>query len=550
MFDNVPQLECPLLAKAAPVPKRLVSSLLIMLPTKSKCRRFGSYQPILLAFIILLVVRVNYVNQKQNLYGDELSSVSLAFGNPGWGSETFETGKIYTGKELRETTYIDSECPEAGLLHDLKSLYNDNDDPSHASLYYMALRCALSGIDVPDMATLVWRGCGLNILFFCVSFFVVFSFLKRAFHDSVALQTFCLLLAFANPVSISISLFVREYAMSEMFFGIFALWFVNFPSCIKCVHSKRFARWALSGVVVIACFVSCGYFNAVLVILAFSLIGCHCIREKNGKSLVPLFAIAIGAVILCVVMYRGFFNFIADERTAEVSGKLKGGDLISNLKATMSGLVYVFIKRVFTVPLFCASVLCIVYLGFRKRIPGLAIKQSALWLLGITMLWIIIVLWLATWKSERFISPSVPIFLSIVYGCLYPLFRLAYKGFPWIAVAIVIVFILNTDSVGHLEKTDSRVWRAGNERRIFLYGPNLSEINTMNQLIPYIGDDQKCVIIEKVADIRRFSQNTNGEIHVFGYKGCDELRSQSDFACSYDFNTWMDDYVLKGRSVN
>lgn len=508
-------------------------------------RRLYAQLPILLTFLLLLGARLYWISCKENLYGDEMTSVCIAFGNPGWGRQTFDNDRVYTGSELRKLTYTDSENPNGGVAHDLRRLHRYNSDPSHASLYYMALRCALADIDAPNMKTLVWRGCGLNLLFFSISFAALALLLQKLFPTNAALQAFCLIIAFANPAAMSTTLFVREYAMAGMFLCLFALWLAYSPGFGAGISRKPTAGWAFGGAAITACLVSCGYFNAAFVALSFALIAYRCIRAKEKRLPIWLLGISAAAVVVCWAMYLGFFNFIIDDRTAEVSDKLQGGSLINNLKATAIGIGYIFLKRILTLPLLFTMATCATYLYIRRRLRNIRPNRIELEFLAIGTAWMIAVLWLATWKSERFVSPAIPLAVAIFSASLYRLFASCHKRLPVIIALVTFVFSQFPGNVDHLERTASRTWRAAGEKSIYLYGPDYAEINTMPQLIPYIADNQKCVILKDMDDLHRFATNTEKEVHVFGSNGCEELEKQVGLSRIYNFNTWTSDYVIR-----
>lgn len=180
--------------------------------------------PILLVFFLALLTRLYWIHEKEYMYIDDPTSVSLAYNLPGWGKKTFEAGHILTGKELRQQCYIDDRGGLEGLWDDLAALHHDNRDGSHASLYYMALRCALTGVDTPSTDVLIRRSCGLNLVFFGLSFLSMALLLRMLFPGKTMLTTFCLLLAYMNPVSVSNVLQAREYLMAEWLFVLWAYW--------------------------------------------------------------------------------------------------------------------------------------------------------------------------------------------------------------------------------------------------------------------------------------------------------------------------------------
>ena len=75
--------------------------------------------PILLVFFLALLTRLYWIHEKEYMYIDDPTSVSLAYNLPGWGKKTFEAGHILTGKELRQQCYIDDRGGLEGLWDDL-----------------------------------------------------------------------------------------------------------------------------------------------------------------------------------------------------------------------------------------------------------------------------------------------------------------------------------------------------------------------------------------------------------------------------------------------
>ena len=199
------------------------------------------------------------------MYGDEPTSVCIAYDQPGWGGNTYPSHTVFTGKELRKLAYLDDRGGLKGLFHDLAALHRDNRDPSHASLYYMTLRLALTGTDTPAMDSLILRSCTLNLLFFSLSFFALYFLLNALFPTHKSLVAFCLLLAYLNPISISNTLLAREYQLSECLFTLWGVW------CWKVFHriERGAPAWSFgtfcNGTVLSAALLSCGYFNALFI---------------------------------------------------------------------------------------------------------------------------------------------------------------------------------------------------------------------------------------------------------------------------------------------
>ena len=301
--------------------------------------------PILLVFFLALLTRLYWIHEKEYMYIDDPTSVSLAYNLPGWGKKTFEAGHILTGKELRQQCYIDDRGGLEGLWDDLAALHHDNRDGSHASLYYMALRCALTGVDTPSTDMLIRRSCGLNLVFFGLSFLSMTLLLHMLFPGKTMLTTFCLLLAYMNPVSVSNVLQAREYLMAEWLFVLWAYW------CLRAaarIHNQQ-TLWApgtfTGGLAISAALLSCGYFNALFFGLSLLCLAVYSCRQHAYKDLGFYPVLGIVSLLLCVLLYEGFFNFLHDARATEVADKMQGGDWLSNLRLTVIGLGYITALR-------------------------------------------------------------------------------------------------------------------------------------------------------------------------------------------------------------
>ena len=168
----------------------------------------------LIVFAVLLAVRVAGIATRAQLHSDETFSVMLAQRNPAYYTPLPDS-TVLTGAEIKAMLVNDEP-----LTTDLSGLYHVNHDDPHASLYYMALRVALSGLDSFDAGEVALRGGLLNLLFFAMAFLailrtgrILFGDLKNGWLVTMAV----LALAFGSKASVENTLFVREYQMAEMF---------------------------------------------------------------------------------------------------------------------------------------------------------------------------------------------------------------------------------------------------------------------------------------------------------------------------------------------
>ena len=482
------------------------------------------------------------------MYGDEPTSVCIAYDQPGWGGNTYPSHTVFTGKELRELAYLDDRGGLKGLFHDLAALHRDNRDPSHASLYYMTLRLALTGTDAPAMDSLILRSCTLNLLFFSLSFFALYFLLNALFPTHKILVAFCLLLAYLNPISISNTLLAREYQLSECLFTLWGVW------CWKVFHriERSAPAWSFgtfcNGTVLSAALLSCGYFNALFIgLTGLCLLYCSIRHSHTCKDLLFYAALCIGSLMLCICLYQGFFNFLHDARTMEVTDKIQGGSWTDNLLSTFISGGYIVLIRMLT-PIW-AGVLAsaIVYKLFHKKEVRLP-RIPSFWLFACALVWTATVLWMAPWKSTRFIASALP--LCMVVAAYYSAFCLHRTPHTWKAI-LVTAFIGYANMeypIEHLERTANCPWPA-HARRVVLFGPDDAEKNTLNLMIPYLGDSQECVIVERPEELSRYAAEGDSILYVYGESHDPVLRQQPGFIAEERFNAWMGCFTFHARQA-
>lgn len=62
---------------------------------------------VLVVFTVCLATRIYYVHEKSVIEGDELTSLTLAYNNIGWGDNTYLPGHTYNADELRSNLLAD-----------------------------------------------------------------------------------------------------------------------------------------------------------------------------------------------------------------------------------------------------------------------------------------------------------------------------------------------------------------------------------------------------------------------------------------------------------
>lgn len=291
---------------------------------------------VLVVFTVCLATRIYYVHEKSVIEGDELTSLTLAYNNIGWGDNTYLPGHTYNADELRSNLLADDRGGLAGYAADIKALWLDNRDASHASLYYMLLRTSLLMVGHASVDEAVRWGCGLNIAIFVLTFFLAAIVAARLLHRHRGLVPLALLLAFLNPLSISTTLLLREYQLAECLAAVFFLVFLRISVQIGSRRNPlTLSNIALASVAA-AAFMSAGYFNTFLVLFACGYLAFEAKRNGLVGKTATMLAVCVPlCLVVAVMLYSGFFNFLTDVRTSEVVSKAQGGGFISNAAVTV-----------------------------------------------------------------------------------------------------------------------------------------------------------------------------------------------------------------------
>lgn len=484
-------------------------------------------------FIACLSVRVYYIGEKKGLDGDEHTSFTLAYNAVGWGDNAYQEG-TYEAENLRKILFVDDCGGWNGYCKDIKSLWQDNRDPSHASLYYMLLRTALIGHSSTVLSDAIWRACSLNLILFAVSFCMMALLLFRVLPNCRWIP-FIVFLAYINPVSVSITLLIREYQAAEMMLVAFALVAVWIYGKLKGNRSILQIMPVLALAVTSALLVSVGYFNAFFII-AFSLFCIYrLVISKRYVQIVFFPIVAALSVFLCWLLYQGFFNFFGDARTGEVTTKLTGANFFSNIYYSGGAVVKLLVFDVFGYFMLAVLVCFAIYFVAKKRnLP----KIDNLWIFVIAYICFGIIMILSTWKLSRYVSAYIPLLLVPVAYYIASMF----KSRKLVAV-IGVLALVHTLLGGRVRFLMNDFADFPTDKIVYLYATYDGDRNTLSLLIPHLHDGQKVQIISDIKQISEF--NADGKAIVFADNDMQALLDCPNLESATQFNPWQMIYVLK-----
>ncbi len=492
---------------------------------------------LLIVFFLGLGLRIYWITQKTGFHGDELTSLSIIWnGVDGNGHLMHDAHRIYQAEELRHF-FADETGGLHGLRQDLRALWENNQDVPHASLYYMLLRCALTAVSVPSAQAVIAWGCGLNLLFFAIGFFAAARMLC-SHSGKWYWPAFALGMGYLNSISVSNTLFLREYALAEM---AVMLLFYQVLRLREYMHEKRplfRPSVFLPSIGVTTLALSCGYVNALLVLFLACWLGAAAYKERLfGKSLAFVLSVGLLATLFCWALYAGFFNYVLDPRIARTSDKLQVTAFPVEIGSTIKGFARLLILRLLS-PV--GSILLVASLWFtirHKRKLQVSIPKG-MWVC--LCLWLGIYLFLVPWKDERFLAPGAPLLMFLFAA-------LSYRLLPLLTLCACC-----TSLVPNLISYRSPTNQINLDRchRLVLLGPDAEERKMASLLTAEIGTGQELVIVESQDEIIHWQspRDTSFLLLTATYEKPEaELLTHYTVASEGKLNLWMNYYELRRK---
>lgn len=404
---------------------------------ETACSRIPLWAWCALIFCVAVGARVYWLEKKETLHLDETLSLELAFyrpKNPGFEDAQKNGGvsRVYTGKELKE---ISLSCdPSLGAAVDtVKKLRDNNRDAPHTNFYYSLLRLWWIGNDgKTSFSSLKWHGCALNFVFFAGTFLALVALLKRLFGKEnkaavcagLVAGTFC-------TAAISDTIFMRPYALQEPFFVLFTLGAVvlieKLRGNVPIVTPKNLFVYAF----LTALTLLTAYFSVAYVILIFALLAIFAWRGNERRSVPFLGAIFVGAVAIASVIYPDYLNGFFCYRGKEAAGKFALETLGSNLSSSFKAVAASLCDGLFYVPVIALLIAFGAWRYFfdtRER-DGDGNANAAengtptrdalkdrlpLILVGIALAWSCACMFLAPYKTLRYIMPMASILALLI----------------------------------------------------------------------------------------------------------------------------------------
>ena len=464
-------------------------------------------------YALALGVRVYWLSQKEGLHVDEGLTVALACYNDFLVTSNYEYGKKYTGKELKEASFVSSASLKDALA-DARSLWKDNRDPPHTNLYYTFLRLSLVGIKTGDVAPIVFRGGVLNLLFFSVSFIFFFLLMRLLFAGNELLQyaaTFC---AFLSTAAISNTLFIRPYQIQETLFIVFCYYFALSLGWKKyIIHEKKFFAGVIKPVLLMSLITGLTLMTGYYALIFIGLFGLYAIYlQCKNKTFaeIPFYFVVLGlGIVIAWILYPKYFSGFLSYRGTETI-KTLSRDITGNIKSSLAVMGTFLHKHFFTYPVIALCFLCLAYLLFplirgikttgKITQDGAAVKKTAVYIFDASLLYLFVVMILAPYKVLRYCMPVFPFFVILPVMLIGPI-RARSKKIAFVATLLLCgSFAFNAARETNIEnlfrnKQSRYVFTENKNTPVYVINASWSLFKYAN-LIPYVNDEQSYYFVD------------------------------------------------------
>lgn len=457
---------------------------------------------LILLFCVISGIRFYWLNQKQTFHIDEMYGISIVTQNEYglWSGKSFEKGKAYTGKEIKDVIFFD-DASIKDTARDLVHLWIYNKDTAYNNLFIYLSRLWFTGFKSSDFKETFLRAGMLNFIFFCFAFYFFYLLVSKCTNKKLT-KLLLLSLAFLNPASIGLFVFMRSYALQEcvliLFSYLFVFYYKNIQAGAIITTKKIFIRTAI----VCAILFSTDYFSVLyLGILGLILIYLS-IRKKDYNLLIFLFCAVFTGLLLTKCFYlnygTGFFAGRGAEAFSEISNSA-----FSNLSYTFLKLNEFISKNIVSLLamiIFSVAGFWFNYKNNSKNITTTIIFCSSL-------IFCFIVLYISPLKTLRYIAPVFPLLsFALLVDTNNKKSRYAISVIQLCLVILTVKNILpiksNFSKIEHLNDADPTVMSAESLKDIvnpIIIGHDC----VYPSVLPYLKDNQTVYFADTLEEAKQ-----------------------------------------------
>lgn len=426
-------------------------------------------------FSVALFIRINALCGKTELHSDEVFSMAIATCDPNYNTPLPDGD--YTGEQLKNTLVQSDGLGVKGLIHDLGQLWVNNGDAPHASLYYMMLRIALTGYDSYNLPEYVLRGGILNLLFFSLSFWLMYKLLRRIFGRRHLLVFVGLSLAFFNLLSVRNTILLREYQMAETAVILLTYMVVGFVQRLRSGEGIDARRTVLLLAGAVAMVISLGYFNFFYVLLLGGALMLACAKYRRPKMMLIIPIAGFLAIGVAYVIYPGFFNFLMFKTVHQSQAFHKfSASMLLVFQRDLRHMLFMSYGFWIVIATFVVAIFS------HGGVKSLTKSRYFVWLSFIAFLCMPVILYASILKQPRYYYCLIPVLMLIVPQALSVMSSVWRRYF---SVLIVLFFSLLTPQMHFHYKYGWENVRKELDHSAVFYRLNANELI---QLVPNLSD--------------------------------------------------------------
>jgi len=470
-------------------------------------------------YALALGIRIYWLSQKEGLHVDEGMTIAIACYNDFIIAENYEYGKKYTGKELKEASFV-SDASLKDALDDVISLWKDNRDPPHTNLYYTFLRLSLIGLKTGEIAPIVLRGGILNLLFFTVSFIFFFLLMRLLFAGNKLLQCAAIFCAFMSTAVISNTIFIRPYQIQETLFIMFCYYFVLSIGWRKYIIHENIVFISIKPIIFLGLLTAgtlmTGYYALIFVGL-FGLYAIYLLCANKTFIEIPFYFVVLClGIFFAQILYpkyvSGFFSYRGKETIRTVSG-----NMLENIQSSITSGGSLLQKHFFGYPVIAVCLLCLAYilvllirekklaelvqkLRGKKTHARITIQKVAWFVFAASILYLFIVLIIAPYKILRYGMPIFPFLVILPAMLINSIGARSQKAAACAMLLLCGCFAVNAARETKIEnifrdKPNGYVFVQDKDAPVYVVNASWSLWKYAN-LIPYLHDEQEYYFID------------------------------------------------------
>jgi hypothetical protein len=203
-------------------------------------------------------------------------------------------------------------------------------------------------------------------------------------------------------------------------------------------------------------------------------------------------------LLFAQVFYTRYFAGYISYRSIETASTLFSG-AFANIKSSIIAAIILFHRHFFTWPVIVICALCFIFLAFHKQ--KLLILKPALYILTASMIYSLIILYIAPYKTLRYLMPVFPFFIILPIMMLNPI-----KNNKITIVAVLLLCVaflkntLNQDNIENIDHNKPDVYYFSQNVDVPVFVFNKSPYKYAD-IVPYFNDEQVYYFIDNYADI-------------------------------------------------